>query len=341
MPRSCSGALDGTSVMYGGPAPDPHTEFYGVYFQDDWKVNSRVTVNLGLRDEYEDRLARSAARALHGPQPLGGQPRHHGQPAGNARCGHRIVGSNYYSWNGQWSFTSGSHPGMWNAQKLAFNHAPALPSRLTTRPRSALAMPCTPFPPNTCIRRHRPDSGAEDLVFLEPPFYGMSGNQTTQAPLQGIPQENFSNPFPANTNPLNPILGRNSGPQLGVGGSSLVWYPQNLSKAYNHRFNISIQHEFPGQVVVSGTYFLNLGYRTYTQELNGINPTLELQNETALTQNSVESVLSLFEFDAKPRAALQRTHRFPLPIAGEVSAVRTAIPSRRLLRRGTLQLTGV
>ena len=47
------GALGGDSTMYGGPAPDPHTEFYGMYFQDDWKVNSRITVNLGLRDEYE------------------------------------------------------------------------------------------------------------------------------------------------------------------------------------------------------------------------------------------------------------------------------------------------
>jgi hypothetical protein len=47
------GALGGDSTMYGGPAPDPHTEFYGVYFQDDWKLSRRITLNLGIRDDYE------------------------------------------------------------------------------------------------------------------------------------------------------------------------------------------------------------------------------------------------------------------------------------------------
>ncbi|MGH7784038.1 MAG: hypothetical protein ACREO5_09405, partial [Candidatus Binatia bacterium] len=39
--------------MIGGPTPDPYTEFWGMFIQDDWKVNSRLTVNLGLRNEYE------------------------------------------------------------------------------------------------------------------------------------------------------------------------------------------------------------------------------------------------------------------------------------------------
>ena len=47
------GALDGSSQMIGGPAPDPHVEFWGMFFQDDWKVNRWLTINLGLRNEYE------------------------------------------------------------------------------------------------------------------------------------------------------------------------------------------------------------------------------------------------------------------------------------------------
>ena len=47
------GALDGQSQMIGGPAPDPHDEFWGMFFQDDWKVNRWLTLNLGLRNEYE------------------------------------------------------------------------------------------------------------------------------------------------------------------------------------------------------------------------------------------------------------------------------------------------
>ena len=278
------GALDGSSVMYGGPAPDPHTEFYGVYFQDDWKVNKRITINLGLRDEYES--------AWHDPQHdlstgldlTVSNASIASNPPVMPAAATNIVGSNYYSWNGQWSFTSSSHPGMWNAQKLALQPRAGMAVKIDDRTALRAGYAMYTVPTEYMYSPAPPNSGAEDLVFLEPPFYGLSGNQSTQGLLQGVPQETFSNPYPAATNPLNPILGRNSGPQLGVGGSSLVWYPQNLSKAYNHRFNISIQHELPGQIVVSGTYFLNLGYRTYTQELNGINPTLQLENETALTQ---------------------------------------------------------
>ena len=39
--------------MIGGPAPDPHVKFWGMFFQDDWKVNRWLTINLGIRNEYE------------------------------------------------------------------------------------------------------------------------------------------------------------------------------------------------------------------------------------------------------------------------------------------------
>ena len=50
------GALDGSSQMIGGPVPDPHVRFYGMYIQDDWKLSPKITLNLGLRDEYETAL---------------------------------------------------------------------------------------------------------------------------------------------------------------------------------------------------------------------------------------------------------------------------------------------
>ena len=276
------GALDGSSIMYGGPAPDPHTEFYGMYFQDDWKVNNRITVNLGIRDEYETAWHDpphdlSTGLNLSVPNPdLTANP-----PVMPAEATN-IVGPNYYSWNGQWSFTSNSHPGMWNAQKLALQPRAGIAYKINDKTVLRAGYAMYTIPTEYMYSPAPPNSGAEDLVFLEPPFYGMSGNQSTLSPLQGIPQQTFANPYPANINPLNPILGRNSGAQLGVGGGSLVWYPQNLEKAYNHRFNISLQHEVPGQIVVSATYFLNLGYHTYTAELNGINPTFELENESTL-----------------------------------------------------------
>jgi hypothetical protein len=276
------GTLDSSSTMYGGPAPDPHTEFYGMYFQDDWKLSRRITVNLGLRNDYETAWHDpnhylSQGLDLSAPnQSIASNPPNMPAAATN------IVGSNYYSWNGQWNFTSSSHPGMWNPQKLALQPRAGLAFKIDDKTAIRAGYSLYFVPTEYEYAPAPPNSGAEDLVFVEPPFYGMSGNQSTQGALQGIPQATFSNPFPAGKNPLNPILGRNSGAQLGVGGSSLVWYPQNLQKPYNNRFNVTFQHELPSQIVVSATYFLNLGNHTYTQELNGTNPQFLLNNETTI-----------------------------------------------------------
>ena len=136
-----------------------------------------------------------------------------------------------------------------------------------------------------------PIAGFEDINFLEPPFFGMTGYQFTAPLLQGVPQETLSNPYPA-TNPLlpnfGPVNGKALGPNVGIGGENLLWYPQNFQKAYNDRFNINLQRQLPGGFVVSFTFFFNIGHQHYTKELNAINPSLEIQyanNPAYLNQN--------------------------------------------------------
>jgi len=128
-----------------------------------------------------------------------------------------------------------------------------------------------------------PVAGYETVGFLEPPFLGLTGYQNTLAPLQGVPQQTISNPYPSN-NPLLPILGKGYGTNLGRGGQSLLWYPPNSHKARNDRFNFNFQRQVPGQIVLSGTYFLNIGNQTYTQNLNRIDPRLQQQYQNSLNQ---------------------------------------------------------
>ena len=47
------GALDSSSQMVGGPAPEPKTDFYGAYLGDTWTATRKLTINAGLRYEYE------------------------------------------------------------------------------------------------------------------------------------------------------------------------------------------------------------------------------------------------------------------------------------------------
>ena len=113
------GALDGSSQMIGGPAPDPHTGFWGMYIQDDWKLTRRITLNLGLRNEYETAWydpQHNFSRGLDLSQPV---PEMTANPPQMPAAAIATVGADYWKWNGLWRWTDGSHPGMWNAPKVA------------------------------------------------------------------------------------------------------------------------------------------------------------------------------------------------------------------------------
>src|SRR5262249_15971034 len=126
-------------------------------------------------------------------------------------------------------------------------------------------------------------SGYETVGFLEPPFLGITGFQNTAPPLQGVPQQTISDPYPKN-NPLLPILGKGFGTNLGRGGQSLLWYDPHSQKARNDRFNFNIQRQLPSQIVFSATYFFNLGNQQYTKNLNKMDPNLRVKYQNALDQ---------------------------------------------------------
>ncbi len=275
------GALDGSSQMIGGPVPDAHVKFYGMYIQDDWKLSSRITLNLGLRNEYETPLYDPQHNFSQGLNLSAAVPEMQATPPPMPAAATNIVGNNFYHFTGQWAFTSSSHPGMFDAQKLALQPRVGLAYRINDKTafRFGYARYLTPYEMNIALA---PVSGYETVGFLEPPFLGMTGYQNTLSPLQGVPQETISNPYPASTNPLLPILGKAYGGNLGRGGQPLLWYNPNQQKGRNDRFNFNIQRQLAGQIVVSGTYFLNIGNQQYTKALNQINPALQVQYQNQL-----------------------------------------------------------
>ena len=277
------GALDGSSQMIGGPVPDPHVKFWGMYIQDDWKLSPKITLNLGLRNEYETAIYDPQHNFSQGLNLSAPVPEMQANPPNMPAAATNIVGSNFYRFAGQWMFTSSSHPGMFDPQKLALQPRVGLAYRIndTTAFRFGYARYLTPYEMNIALA---PVSGYETVGFLEPPFLGMTGYQNTLAPHQGVPQQIISDPYPAGTNPLLPILGTSYGGNLGRGGQPLLWYAPNQHKARNDRFNFNIQHQIKGQIVISGTYFLNIGNQQYTKTLNQINPQLQVQYQNQLNQ---------------------------------------------------------
>ena len=274
------GALDGSSEMIGGPVPNSIVRYYGMFIQDDWKLSPKITVNMGLRDEYETPIYDSQHNLSRGLDLTAPTPEMVNNPPAMPAAATAIVGSNFYHWNGEWNFTSSSHPGEFNAQKLALQPRIGLAYRIDdkTAIRFGYARYLIPYEMNIALA---PVSGYETVGFLEPPFLGMTGFQYTLGTAQGVPQETISNPYPSN-NPLLPILGKAYGGNLGRGGEDLLWYDPNQQKARNDRFNLNIQRQVFDQIVLSGTYFLNVGNQQYTKALNQINPALQVQYQNQL-----------------------------------------------------------
>ena len=286
------GALQNDSEMIGGPAPDPITNFYGFYIGDTWKATRNLTINAGMRYEYESAWHDDNHFLSQGLDLTKTDPAIAANPPSMPSQVTSIVGSNQ-SFAGVWSFTSGGHPGMWNSPRGDFQPRFGVAYRINERTavRFGYALYKDPTEYNFTPA---PVSGFEDVNFLEPPFFGMTGYQYVAPLLNGVPQATFSNPFPA-SNPLVPIAGKASGGNVGRGGSPLLWYPQGFQKAYNNRLNVTAQREIPGQFVVSLTYFANLGNQHYNRALNNTDPKI-LQTYTPdyLNNTSVNNPFYLY-----------------------------------------------
>jgi hypothetical protein len=281
------GALDDSTQLVGGPAPVTVTDFFGMYIGDDWKVTKNLTLNLGLRNDYETawhdpqhQLSRNLDLAMTDPAIAANPPV---LPA-TARA---IVGPNYTSFAGLWNFTSNSNPGMWEAPTLALQ--PRFGAAYRINDKTALRFGYALYTiPTEYNFTPAPVSGFEDVNFLEPPFFGMTGYQNTAPLLNGKPQQTFSDPFPA-SNPLIPIPGKAQGTNVGRGGSPLLWYPKYFSKAYNNRLNVTLQHQLPGEFVASVTYFVNFGNQHYNQALNNIDPAILQQYSPSFLSTPVSN----------------------------------------------------
>ncbi|HEY4046400.1 MAG TPA: TonB-dependent receptor [Acidobacteriaceae bacterium] len=263
------GALDDSSQMVGGPAPNPITNFYGLYIGDTWKATRNLTVNAGLRYEYEAAWHDSNHYLSQGLDLTATEPSIGANPPAMPSQVTSIVGSSQ-SFAGVWSFTSGNHPGMWNGPKGDFQPRFGLAYRINDRTavRFGYALYKEPTEYNFTPA---PVSGFEDVNFLEPPFFGMTGYQYVAPLLNGVPQATFQDPFPA-SNPLVPIAGRSGGGNVGRGGSPLLWYPKNFQKAYNNRLSVTVEHQLPGEFIVSLGFFTNIGNKLYNRALNNIDP---------------------------------------------------------------------
>src|ERR1035437_10091363 len=272
------GALDNASSTNTGVAesiPFQHIKstFFGYYVQDDFKVNSRLTLNLGLRGEYSGPLVDSQYRLtrqldLTTPIPaLAGA----NTPAMPAAVTALRTSNPIY--NGAWIFTDSSHPGNWNPPSVLLE--PRIGMALRVNDKTAIRAGWARYVVPATLT-----NGFGSTLLGSVDYSGFSAVTNTVAAIQGVPQETLSNPFPTG---LVPVQGKTFGTYTNMGNSAL-WYDPDFKPQTDDRLNISVQRQLPSHMVLDVTYYMQLSRNVpYTLNVNLADPSIAYKSGNATT----------------------------------------------------------
>jgi hypothetical protein len=265
------------------PINRPDVDVYGFYVHDDFKINQRVTLNVGVRYEYETAMRDSERRlsrfmdfsqglpdlqAAMGPFPA--------QAEALRRQPLSIVGA--------WIFTDDNNPGTWNAQKNIILPRAGLAIRLNDRTALRIGYARYAIPPiqgRDALATH---------AYLDPlgstPYPGFTANSPIQPHLEGIPRTLLADPFPSSGNNANPLLepaGKSNGIYAVVGTNEGQFFQQDFRQGINDRINVSLQREIFGRIVVDATYFTNFGHNhPVNRQINAADPRIGFDNGAAI-----------------------------------------------------------
>jgi hypothetical protein len=282
------GALDGSTSIFSLPIQRHRNRFYGFYVHDDFKISQRLTLNLGIRYEYEspmvdpeDRLSRYLDLTSQIPELQGANVPVIAAAAASLRTADPI-------YNGAWIFTDSDHRGSWNSQKNIFMPRVGLAYRLDNKTSLRFGYARYVVPPTL----------ADGLDVLGSVYYPGFDASTTGLPLlSGVPQSRLSNPFPGG---LVPVSGKSFGRYTDLGGSP-NFYVQDFAVGVNDRINFSIQRALPGSIVLDATYFTNFGrYNPVTRNLNMVDPRIGYRYGAATAANVPNPFFNKLPADKMP-----------------------------------------
>ena len=205
------GAIGSDSNAQFIPLQKARTDFYAVYLHDDWKLSRFLTLNVGLRWEYEtglydaeDRLSRALDLTSPIPEMQTNPPI---IPADIAALREKP-----YVFNGAWVFTERNQRSSWDSPKNSFMPRFGVAYRIDDRTalRVGYARYITP-----------PLVTTDTLGSARYP--GFSALTEIAPVLQGMPSASLSDPFPTTSNPLILPIGKAYGRYTNLGSSNIIW----------------------------------------------------------------------------------------------------------------------
>ncbi|HEX9425538.1 MAG TPA: TonB-dependent receptor [Pyrinomonadaceae bacterium] len=283
------GYIDNSSIAARVPIQETVEKGYAGYFMDDFKVNSRLTLNLGLRYEYEpgpvDAQNRLSQR-LDLTQPI---PEMIATPPAIPATVTNLLASKgeKHIFNGAWIFTSADSRSAWRREKITVQ--PRLGGAFRLSEKSVVRFGWGRYvSPSSRIR--------DPLGDFVNQYAGFS--TSTPAPgtiSNGRPQATLSNPFPVALAPIQQPVGQslgrytNLGNSIGAAGNATNGIdPFDVKPQVNDRFSFSYQREVWGRFILDVEYFYNKGRNVpYAVDLNMADPAFSYETPRSIFNLSI------------------------------------------------------
>jgi hypothetical protein len=273
------GAITDSSQAVAAPLNQNRSEYFAAFLQDDYKLSRNITLNLGLRWEYETPWHDPLYQQSIGPDFNVPTPGVSQNPPVMPDAVQALM-KTPHTWTGAWQFTSEENSGIWKPQRLIFMPRVGIAVKLNDR--TSLRFGYAKYVIPAAFNFTGPPYGSFEAVNLMQPLYPGYDKQQSPLPLaEGIPQAKVSDPFPA-SNPLVAPGGRDQGAVVGLGAPNIGWGGYDYKRPVNDRFNLSIARELPGRIVVEATGFANFGHDwNYAYNVNQVDPRIIYEHKGA------------------------------------------------------------
>lgn len=274
------GALQQNSFVRRVPVQEVVNKGYALYFQDDWRITRNLTLNLGIRWEYEpgpvdaqNRLSQRLDLTSPIPEVAATPP-----PAFDPRVVSILAQLGQTpKYNGAWIFASDESRTAWHRKPTEFLPRLGFAYRLGNN--SVLRVGWARYvQPSARIR--------DPLGDFVDAYTGYSTTTNVLAPAYSTTIANnvvslLSNPFPTSGVGFNPVqlpTGQSLGRYTGL-GNAVNFDEYEQRPPINDKITAVYQREIWNKMVFSVDYFVNLGHRLpLTIDINAANPSFFYDN---------------------------------------------------------------
>jgi hypothetical protein len=270
--------------------PSGRNRSYSAFINDDWKISRNLTLNLGLRYEYEQAY-RDPENRLTRPLDLTSPIPEMNDPATAPVMPDEL--STYYSgptiYNGAFQFASSDNPGEWNQNPMdGWSPRVGAAYRLNdkTSLRGGWGLYITPW------------TGTGHNIFDT--YYNGFKVTTGSLPTdQGVPVEQLDSAF--SDRPLTPLTGKSLGRYTNLGDGLNYVTSRDRPRGKSNRFNFSVQRQLPLDMVLDVTYYLNFTSQVaLSYNVNQVDPRVALQYKDETNQSVANPFYNYLGTDVMP-----------------------------------------